>query len=115
MKLSHIENKVILWLYYILFNVGSSMNNKFTRLHQRIFHTWVSPPQNRNWSHPQNLSCIPNQKNVYWYVGMLLPTLQTKQLVCQVVSRARTARSVMGSLLELETKVHPKVCNHGDN
>ena len=38
------------------------MNDKFTRLHQRIFHTWVSPPQNRNWSHPQNLSCIPNQR-----------------------------------------------------
>ena len=115
MKLSHIENKVILWLYYILFNVGSSMNNKFTRLHQRIFHTWVSPPQNRNWSHPRNLSCIPNQRKYTLVCCDVVPTLQTKQLVCQVVSRARTARSVMGSLLELETKVHPKVRNHRDN
>ena len=43
---------------------------------------------------------------------MLLLTLQTKQEVCQVVSRARTARSVMGSLLELETKVHLLVERH---
>ena len=55
------------------------------------------------------------RENIHWYVVMLLPTLQTKQKVCQVVSRARTARSVMGSLLELETKVHPKVRNHRDN
>ena len=55
-----------------------------------------------------NIYCII----VYCNVGLLLLTLQTKQEVCQVVSRARTARSVMGSLLELETKVHLLVERH---